>query len=498
MITFKKNTLGVIEENLPFLKEELIDIFEKDIISAQDMHENEDASDILRNYHCCLDKNWKEIIYSKKELINFSGGFPILAGQNTNLLLSKTAFIHAALAQTICEFNDSRWLSEAQVNKYNLTAKKDAQPILVLWKRHVDENNLELVYTKLYNVEDLNSENLKRLEPIQNSKIELDDVLHELAEEYDKTVEIRTYIVENGEIFRNEGYLEGIYDDYKIRIPDPSDEFNICAQQAILISLMCFLCRVKLKRDIDICNSLGYFVGTLLANQMMPFPKYLGSSYHKKKIIDNISNFVDLVDELVKIICSEIFEIKEFFDLQIINDKSLIKWLRFENNISSIRKKIEFKVSSDDDQSEIIKRIRRNNLDIKDLFIENLKLRLKQSSISILDYLPNHVIQIQSQLERIMTERDINLFPDNYDFYLKIESQLLNIIVDELKKAENLGLLWHKFESEILESNLPEPKKDYIIKIRATEYKKFLKYILFSGISYESMYQMAEKILRLE
>lgn len=71
MITFKKNTLGVIEENLPFLKEELIDIFEKDIISAQDMHENEDASDILRNYHCCLDKNWKEIIYSKKELINF-------------------------------------------------------------------------------------------------------------------------------------------------------------------------------------------------------------------------------------------------------------------------------------------------------------------------------------------------------------------------------------------------------------------------------------------
>lgn len=200
------------------------------------------------------------------------------------------------------------------------------------------------------------------------------------------------------------------------------------------------------------------------------------------------------INDILDLARREIFEIGEYINT-IIQDKSLIIWLQSEEK-RTFRKKA-FNPSSDFEQAEITKRIRRKDLNIWDVFKEKLDLRMTQSSISVLKYLPDYVELIRSQLQRVLTERDLNEFPDEYEFYLKFESGLLDSIVSELIKIENLDILWNDFELNVIKSSLPEPRKDFIIKKKAAEYRNFIKYILFSCAEPDSVQEMANKILKL-
>jgi hypothetical protein len=496
----KKNEIENIENIIPLFPQQIYQNPQKyqlspSLIDSEVVNPKDSVICYIQN----VDAIWNSIVNDNQSKLHFCGGIPIAMGLDNNFIFKSSAFFKLILHQTEYQFKDSRWLTEEQIHQYQLDLKDDSHPVLVLWRKIISLDEYELVYTRLFNIEDIIKFHLPNELTFPVEQINWDYRLSELIEEYGIECVRKTNIVsQDGKIYRNEAFLHGTNEQYRLYMPYLTDSNDFVTLQQYLIALSILIFRTKSGcKDIKLANQFGYFFGSVLVNQIMPKPEYKGSIFHKLETNIQVSELIYFVDEYINLITKYIFEVGLFFSNTLILEKGFRHWLLSEAERSKLKNKMQISSSlTQSDPEETINRIRRNNFDSRIIFLEDLNLRLKQEAIHVLNELPIYSNAIQNQVQRVITERDLELYPDEYDFYILIKEPLLRVIVERLKIAEDLKVSWTDFENQVLNSNLLEPAKETIIKNKACEYKKFFNDILFSNAVPEIIYEESKKILK--
>lgn len=499
----KKELAEDLDNTIPLFPIQLYDNPAKYEIEPNEVYpEIFDAKSLVSNYINQIDNNWNSCLNKDESKLRFYGGLPIASGENGNYFFKKSAFITLVLFQTEFKFNQSKWVTEEQVQKFKLNLKEKAHPVLLLWKKIISQNEYKLVFTKFYNIEDIyKSTSLDKYTFVPNIN-NFDYRLTELCDEYGINCIYKTiYISENGFILRNESFLFGSDEKYSLLIPEQHmNTQDIVAQQQYLIALTIVMFRThshsKIK-NIELANNIGYFLGVILVNEFFPTMEYQGSILYKKKFNLHSLQAIYFTDDLLSFMKKNIFEINTYFSEFLSSENSFYSWLISEYEHMKLQKVISVSEQGQLNNKEILNCIRRNNFDIDTCFDQDLSLKLNQEAIRILDELPEYRRELKTQLQRIITERDIKKYPNEYEFYTLIIDSLLNNIIEQFKILENVKLFWTEFEKKIINSDLPEPQKDSIIKKKAEQYKKFIKEILFKKIDSNFIYEECNNILKI-
>lgn len=498
----KNIVMNGFEKIIPLFPNNIYEDEQKYLISPSIINQNPtDTEYIINQYLKDIDTLWNSILNNSEQKLKIVGGFPILTSEESNYICKSSAFIKLLLHQTELNYNDSRWLTEEQIHKYDLVLKEKSEPILILWKRKNSNHKYDLFYTRLYNVENIEKFYLPEDIIFPINEINWEYRLSELMNEYEISYISKTNIVsKNGIIYRNETFLSGTDDNYSLISPLLKNFDDYVTLQQFLISLSIIIFITKLKStNLSFANQLGYILGSVLINLTMPNPAYQGSIYHKNHADVNLSQLIPFIDDFIDALLNDIFEIGYFISNSVMLDRRFYNWMVTESNYKKLKRKLDLgNFSKPSNAEDASKNIRRNNFDVKSAFLEDLIVCLKQEAITIFDDLPEYQNTIINQLQKVFSERDIELYPDDYEYYILIKTHLLNAIVSKLKIAEDLNVFWINFENSILNSESPDPKKDNIIKNKAGEYKIFLKDILFSKANPEIIYEECKKILKLE
>ena len=507
---------GEFESTIPFLPTNLYEDVVRFLLPIDQVlpiNISDSPNQIINAYIQSLNANLNKITATDERQLAFIGTMPSVMLHSSHMhLFKRSAWLNLTIQQTIKK-SSGVWFTLEQVEKYQLKLQPTAVPTYILWRyRHVVAHSTILVVTALYNESDLFNRNLPK--PSHQIVINWRELLNGYLEEYSvELLEQQATVVKKANqkdvIYRNESFLNGTDLKYSLVIPEEGvlshHEFNL----SCLIALSVFAARSKLvtqSQSLIIANLLGFMLASQLAEQIgIGTPIYsvfqMDNLKYAIQVSGNRTNpagqLCQLVDDFWIEYRKEIFELNHMVESVITND-GISRWLHDIRDKILLQKKMQ--LEGKDDVGSLSKAcaeqaIHTQSITASELFENKLKEILHKNGIHVMSYTSEYMPIILSKFDAIMARRDLSRFPDEFEFYDKIETPLISGLMITFKTLADLEVKWQEFEKEIANTSLPEPKKDFIIRKKALEFKKYLKNIFFVEADPEVILEEANVML---